>query len=407
MALKTKKSVAIVGAGPAGLMAADILALAGVDVCIYERKPSIGRKFLMAGRGGLNITHSEPLGEFLKKYGEASDWLTPLIKKFSPDHLRQFCADLGEETFVGSSGRVFPKSMKASPLLRAWRGRLEKNGVQFKLNYDWKGWTSDSGLLFQDLGTGHEWTVKPSATLLALGGGSWQKLGSDGSWVSLLRAKGVDVNNLEPCNCGFVVTWSDVFRGKYAGTPLKSIAVKTATQLIPGEIMITQQGLEGGAVYAISSEVRQEISRNGSGRFWIDLKPAVDENEIADKLSEPRQGATFSNFLKRKLNMSPAAIGLLYEMKGIQHMSPPELARQIKSFEIKTSSAAPIDRAISSSGGVRRDTLTSGMMIEKLPGVFVSGEMIDWDAPTGGYLLQATYATAVAAAEGILKYLNR
>lgn len=394
--------IAIIGAGPAGLIAAERLATAGLSVVVYDRKPSIGRKFLMAGRGGLNLTHSEPLADFMRRYGAAQDWLAPLIHDFTPADLREWCEGLGEPTFIGTSGRVFPKSMKASPLLRAWRARLENLGVKFFLQHDWHGWSDHGHLIFND---DVKIKIKAKATLLALGGASWPKLGSDGSWVNFLSD--IKIHPLKPANCGFNVTWSDIFKEKFAGMPLKSITVTHNGETRPGEIMIAAAGVEGGAIYAISASLRDEIAARGTDVFYIDLKPGIDAAALVQKLSVPRGGETFANFLRKQTGLPPIAVNLLRETnRQAQVLSPQDLAALIKQLPITATAPFPIDRAISSAGGIDRSEIDDHMMLKKRPGVFVAGEMIDWEAPTGGYLLQATFATAVHAAKGMQKYVQ-
>jgi uncharacterized flavoprotein (TIGR03862 family) len=381
-------NVAVIGGGPAGLMAAEVLAGAGCAVTIRERMPTVGRKLLMAGRGGLNLTHSEPREAFLSRYGEARGWLTPMIDAFPPSALRAWCASLGEETFVGSSGRVFPRSFKASPLLRAWLRRLDSLGVRIETRRRWLGW--------DDIGA--------DATVLALGGASWPRLGSDGSWVDILRRRSVVISPLRPANCGFEVDWSDHLRERFAGQPLKRIALSFGDQRVRGEAMITTHGLEGGAVYALSAALREAILRDGRAVVTIDLLPDLDEADISRRLAEPRGARSLSTILRR-IGLSPAAVALLRE-SGLGS-TPPELAARIKRAPVIVVAARPIERAISTAGGIAHDEVDDGLMLKRVPGVFVAGEMLDWEAPTGGYLLQATFATAVTAAHGVLRHLRR
>lgn len=397
--------VVIIGGGPAGLFAAEYLAKAGFSVHVYDRKPSLARKFLMAGRGGLNLTHSEPLETFLTRYGAAQSFLAPLIEQFTPQDLRDWCEGLGQETFVGTSGRVFPKAMKASPLLRAWLTRLETLGVKFHLQTTWRGWDGDA-LLFNNM-HGDKMRVQASATLLTLGGASWPNLGSDGAWVSVMAQRGVPVSPLRPANCGFMVAWSDVFKEKFAGTPLKNIALHVDGRAISGEMIVTEKGVEGGAVYAQSSCIRDLITRDGEAIIHIDVKPEKTQIDIVRKLeASPIGRQSFSTYLKKTLNLSPVAINLLRETnKAPQSLSASELAALIKSVPLQVASPFAIDRAISSAGGIRLDALDSAMMLKDMGGVFVAGEMLDWEAPTGGYLLQACFATGVAAGRGIEAYL--
>lgn len=400
-----RAKICIVGGGPAGLMAAEKLAQAGHDITILERKPSPGRKFLMAGRGGLNLTHSEPLDKFLTRYGSAENFITQAINDFSPSDLRVWCEGLGQPTFVGSSGRVFPDSFKASPLLRAWIARLENLSVKIILQCEWTGLDKD-GLTFKNA-DGSPNQIQPDATLLALGGASWPKLGSDGGWADILQQYNIPLAPFQPANCGFVIPWSSVFRNKFAGQPVKTIILTHYTHAIPGEIMIARNGIEGGAVYALSSSIRNAVNMSGETTVRIDLRPGLPRNAIEEKLQAPRRAQSFSTWLQKTLNLPPVAIGLLRE-SNMQAPDLPahELAALIKELPLRITSPFPLDRAISTAGGIRLDAIDSNYMLKALPGVFVAGEMLDWEAPTGGYLLQATMATANAAAKGILRWLE-
>ena len=404
----TKCDVAIIGGGPAGLMAAEVLAQGGVEVTVYDGMPSVGRKFLMAGRGGLNLTHSEPLDTFLPRYREAKSRLTAAIEAFPPERLRAWSEELGQPTFVGSSGRIFPKTLKASPLLRAWLRKLDTMGVSFSMRHRWTGWDRDGRLLFQTP-TG-ESAVQARATVLALGGASWPRLGSDGGWVETLHARGVKVSALKPANCGFRVGWSDIFRERFEGAPLKGIALSFAGRSVRGEAVITRDGIEGGAVYALSAELREAILTSGQAMLHIALRPDVASDDLVKRLSAPRGKQTLSNWLRKAVQLSPAAIGLLQEAainSGTPLASLPaeELAALINTVPIQLTGIASIARAISSAGGIPFDELDAGFMLRRLPGVFAAGEMLDWEAPTGGYLLQACFATGFAAGREALKYL--
>ena len=395
-------SVAIVGGGTAGLMAAERLSRAGVPVTLYDRMPSFGRKLLMAGRGGLNLTHSEGYDSFLPRYGEAAARLDAALRAFPPEALRTWAERLGEPTFVGSSGRVFPKSFKASPLLRAWLRRLAEYGVAFAPRHEFLGFGDDGLLLF---GSGQDTKeVAPAATILALGGASWPRLGSDGHWVGVLRKAGIAVRDLAPSNVGFRVEWSEVFRDRFAGEPLKRIALRFEERVLRGEAMITQAGIEGGAVYALSAALRDAVALHGGAVMQVDLRPDLSEAELAAALARPRAKQTTSTFLRKAAGLPPVAIGLLREAGPIP-AEPSELARAIKAAPVRLVGTMPIGRAISSVGGVAWDEIDAHYMLRAKPGTFVAGEMLDWEAPTGGYLLQACFATGVAAAEGVLAWL--
>ncbi len=401
--------VVVIGGGPAGLMAAEILSTAGQKVYLFDHKPTLGRKFLMAGRGGLNLTHSEPLPSFLTKYGAAESFLRPLIKEFSPDALRQWCEDLGQPTYIGTSGRVFPKAMKASPLLRAWLGRLETLGVEFRLQRRWTGWNDAGALTFTAPDGGLEIVDNAAATLLALGGGSWPSLGSDGVWMDILGDHHVPLTPLAPSNCGFVVPWSDFFKNKYAGHPLKNIALLCGDASVNGEMMITANGIEGGAVYALSSHIRDALSHHHECTLYIDLRANQTREDILSKLNRtPRARQSFSTYLQKTLGLSSAAMNILREYdRNIQNLPTGSLAALIKSLPLKITDAFPMERAISTAGGITLNAVDENLMIKQMPGVFCAGEMLDWEAPTGGYLLQASFATGVRAANGIRTYLSK
>lgn len=395
-------SAAVIGGGPAGLMAAEVLARAGVAVTVYERMPSLGRKFLMAGRGGLNLTHSEPEPGFRSRYGMGEPFLAQHLDRFSPQALRDWADALGAETFVGSSGRVFPRGLKASPLLRAWITRLQSLGVAFRTRWTWRGWDERGALTF-DTPDGR--AVQPvDATVLALGGASWPRLGSDGGWVSLLADQ---TTTFAPANSGACVNWSSGFRERFQGEPLKAIALTLGDRTARGEAMVSAYGLEGGAIYALSADLRRAVA-DGSARLDIDLRPTMSLAALATKLARPRQGQSTSTFLRKAARLSPVEIGLLREAYGPHLAVESEpLARQIKAVPLLVSGVQGLDRAISSAGGVRLDEVDAHLMLRARPGVFLAGEMLDWEAPTGGYLLQACFATGVAAGEGAVEWLKR
>jgi hypothetical protein len=401
---------AVIGAGPAGLMAAEVLASGGAGVTVYDAMPSAGRKFLMAGLGGLNLTHSEALPAFLSRYREAASRLEPAISAFPPQRLREWSEVLGQPTFVGSSGRVFPKAFKASPLLRAWLRRLDAQGVKFAFRHRWTGWDERGRLRF--LTPDGERVIEARTKVLALGGASWPRLGSDGVWVELLAARGIAISPLRPANCGFTVEWSDVFRERFEGQPLKGAELKFGAQAVRGEAVITRTGIEGGAIYALSAELREAVAKSGEAILHVALRPDLDSNELAARFSVPRGKQSLSNFLRKALGLSPVAIGLFQEAVISSGRSPSVLSSQslavlIGGVPIRLTGVAPIARAISTAGGVSLDELDADFMLRRLPGVFVAGEMLDWEAPTGGYLLQASFATGAAAGRGALKWLAK
>ena len=403
-----ERTAAIIGAGPAGLMAAEVLRDAGVTVTVYEQMPSVGRKFLLAGRGGLNLTHSEPLDAFLSRYGDAPPTLQAAVRAFTPHALRQWAETLGQEMFVGSSGRVFPKTMKASPLLRAWLRRLAASGVTFKLRHRWEGW-QDGSLRF--LSPDGEVIVRPDITILALGGGSWPSLGSNGRWVGQLEARGIAVEPLKPANCGFLVVWSETFLTRFEGQPLKGIALEFAGRTVRGEALVTSAGIEGGAIYAISAPLRDAVSSNGEATLHVVLRPDKDVSDLAARLAKPRGKQSVSTWLRKALNLSPVAIGLLQEAsiasgEILAALTPRELAERVNHLPVRITGVAPIERAISSAGGIAFAALDDNFMLRQIPGTFAAGEMLDWEAPTGGYLLQACFATGVAAGKGAVRWME-
>ncbi|WP_275899147.1 TIGR03862 family flavoprotein [Methylomonas sp. EFPC1] len=407
----SKHSVAIIGAGPAGLMAAEVLSQTGLSVAVYDAMPSAGRKFLMAGKGGLNITHSEPFEPFLTRYGTQGAALEPMLNAFSPEALRAWVQSLGIETFVGTSGRVFPTEMKAAPLLRAWLHRLRSNGVHFHMRHRWLGWDDDGALRLSN--PDGEISVKPQATVLALGGASWPQLGSDGAWVTWLQARGVEIAPLQSANCGFEVAWSEHLREKFAGAPLKSVALTfTDTQGYAerrlGEMVISTHGVEGSLIYAFSRRLREYLHAHGSATFTVDLLPGRDAERVLAEISRPRGSRSLSSHLQSRLGISGVKAALLREvLSQAQFADAAILAKTIKALPITVNATRPIAEAISSAGGVSFNSLDQNLMLTALPGVFVSGEMLDWEAPTGGYLLSACFATGRSAGLGVCDWLNR
>lgn len=400
-------SVVIVGAGPAGLFAADRLSERGCSVSILERMPSPARKLMMAGRGGLNLTHSEPLQKLLARYGDADPRLLAAVTSFPPEALIAWINGLGIETFVGSSGRVFPRAMKASPLVRSLLRRLASRGVTIRLSHRFAGWDASGGLRIESpSGVLHE--ARPDALLLALGGASWPRLGADGRWSNLLQDHGVAVAPLTASNAGLLIDWSPAFRARFEGRPLKRIAISIAGTTCRGEAIITRTGLEGGAVYALGPAVRRELTKSATVGVSIDLRPDLDTSTLALRLAHPRAKQSIATFLRKRAGLAPEAIGLVREARGGALADDPQaLAQAIKSARLTSHGLAGLERAISTAGGVRFEAVDEHAMLTALPGVFVAGEMLDWDAPTGGYLLQATFATACWAANGILAWLTR
>jgi uncharacterized flavoprotein (TIGR03862 family) len=404
------REAAVIGAGPAGLIAAEEIAKAGFRVTVYERMPSAGRKFLLAGRGGLNLTHGEPLEKFLRRYGDRADALRPAIEKYPPAKLREWAEGLGQKTFEGSSGRIFPEAFKASPLLRAWLRRLNEMGVAFEFRHRWLGWDRNGGLSF-DTPKGKK-SAKADATVLSLGGASWPRLGSDGSWTEILANAGIALAPLRPANCGFEVTWSGTFRDRFAGTPLKRIALTSGDATVRGEAMIADYGLEGGAIYALSGKLRDEVLEKGSAILHVALRPDLSEKQIAEKLGAPRGKQSFSNFLRKAVNLPPVGIALLQEWAAacglrLADISADELAQNINRLPVTLTGIAPVETAISTAGGIAFTDLDEDFTLRKLPGIFAAGEMLDWEAPTGGYLLQACFATGAAAGQGAVRWLSR
>ena len=430
------KRVIIIGGGPAGLMAAEQLTNAGVAVDLYDAMPTLGRKFLLAGIGGLNITHSEPFPAFCSRYAERQAQLQPLLAQFGADELRAWCKDLGVETFVGTSGRVFPKEMKAAPLLRAWLARLKRNGLRIHPRHRWVGWDAQGQLVFEKKiplnppfakGEAEAPIIKslllPSfvkggagggfspPVILALGGGSWKKLGSDGAWVALLQSQSIPIAPLKPANCGFLCAWSEHLSSRFAGAPLKSVALRftdlaghSETRL--GEMIVTKGGVEGSLIYAFSARLRDALDANGSATFYLDLLPNHDHAHVATILQSKPANKTLGNFLKSRFKLDGVKTALLFETLDKAHWQDiPRLATTLKAIPITVTATTPLDEAISTAGGVPFAALDGNLMLRELPGVFCAGEMLDWEAPTGGYLLTACFASGREAGEGVIRWL--
>lgn len=406
-------TVAVVGGGPAGLMAAEVLSAAGLHVHVYDAMPSVGRKFLLAGRGGLNLTHSEPGDLFASRFAERRSHVEPLLRGFGADALRDWARGLGVETFVGTSGRVFPTDMKAAPLLRAWLHRLRAAGVQFHMRHRWVGWTAgeDAPTTLHFKTPEADVRAEASAVVLALGGASWPRLGSDGAWVPWLRSRGVDVDALKPANCGFDVGWRDHFASRFAGQPFKSVAVEFVDNQgrrfsKRGEFVATSTGIEGSLIYAAASLLRDEIEASGHATLLLDLLPDRTAEQVHAAVMHPRGSRSLSSHLKGRLGLDGIKAGVLHEVMGRDGMHAGEpLSRAIKALPLRLNAPRPVDEAISSAGGVRFDSLDVRLMLKVLPGVFCAGEMLDWEAPTGGYLMTASMASGVAAARGVLARL--
>ncbi|MEQ1683538.1 MAG: TIGR03862 family flavoprotein [Burkholderiaceae bacterium] len=421
----SQPSVAVIGGGPAGLMAAEVLAAAGAGVDLFDAMPSVGRKFLLAGKGGLNLTHNEDFGAFVGRYAERRAQIEPMLHQFGAAQVRAWTQALGVATFIGSSGRVFPIDMKAAPLLRAWLHRLRSAGVRFHMRHRWTGWgqgeDAHQTLRFQ---TPAGELVKPfDAVVLALGGGSWARLGSDGAWVPLLMQRGVDVAPLQPSNCGFDVArstpdgslasgWTDHFRSRFAGQPLKTVALSIRTPggavfEQAGEFVVTEGGVEGSLVYALSALAREQIAAQGHALVHIDLLPGRSAEFVQAEVARARGPRSLATHLKSRLGIDGVKAVLLYELLPREVVKDPlRLATAIKALPLPLLAARPLDEAISSAGGVRFEGLDTGLMLRALPGVFCAGEMLDWEAPTGGYLLTACFASGVAAGNGVLKHLS-
>lgn len=400
--------VAVIGGGPAGLMAAEALAGAGMAVQVFDAMPSVGRKFLLAGVGGMNITHSEPYAAFVARYAERRDEIDALLRDLDAEALRQWIHGLGIETFVGTSGRVFPRDMKAAPLLRAWLKRLRDSGVVIHTRHRWLGWNDDGALrIAYPQGELH---LHADAVVLALGGGSWARLGSDGSWQSLLAERGVDISPLRPSNCGFEVEgWSELLKAKFAGAPLKNIALSVpGSTPRKGEFILTAQGVEGSLVYAWSAAVRETIHRDGRATLLLDLLPDRPVDKVVQALAKPRGSRSMAKHLQSQLGIDGVKAALLRELTDpATFADPASLAKAIKALPIELVRTRPLDEAISSAGGVRFEGVDEGLMLKQMPGVFCAGEMLDWEAPTGGYLLTACFASGLRAGKAAVQWLER
>ena len=396
------KKLAIIGGGPAGLMAAEVAADAGFCVAVYEQMPSFGRKFLMAGRGGLNLSHSMPSEPFMAQYGKASAWLKPMIDDFSPHDLKAWCEGLDQPVFIGSSGRIFPEAFKTSPLLRSWLRHLDEKGVSFFAKHRWLGWNEANQLVFDNEGT--QVLVHADAAVLAMGGGSWAKLGSDGIWQEILKARNVDVAPLVPSNMGFSVHWSQFLKDRFAGQPIKNVAIRLGKKMSRGDLMLTETGIEGGVVYALSGDIRDHLAVGKLVEVQVDLRPDLNAHDLIARFEKLKKSLSLSNKLK-KIGLSTTAIALLRE-RGIANLSTNNLMALVKSFPLEIFASQPIDKAISSAGGIKLGQFDDSLMLKSMPGVFVAGEMLDWEAPTGGFLLQACFATGRRAGVGAVNYLN-
>lgn len=401
----------VIGGGPAGLMAAEILLAGGMTVDLYDAMPSVGRKFLLAGKGGLNITHAEPQDKFLMRYGARSKTLEFMLHAFGATPLRNWVHGLGVDTFVGTSQRVFPKEMKAAPLLRAWLHRLRTNGLRIHARHRWTGWNADGALLFST--PAGEISVRASCTVLALGGASWARLGSDGAWVPLLEGRGIRVAPLRPANCGFEVAWSPHLRERCAGQPIKAVIASVTdangvNHHRNGEFVVSDYGVEGSLIYALSAPLRDTIAEQGHAMLYLDLLPDHDAGRVMTEVSHPRGSRSMTTHLQSRLGLKGIKAVLLREVLSAEAMhDPQQLAATIKALPLKLTAPRPIDEAISSAGGVPFEALNAQLMLKAMPGVFCAGEMLDWEAPTGGYLLTGCFATGRAAGAGALEWLQR
>ncbi|MFT5721020.1 MAG: putative flavoprotein (TIGR03862 family) [Motiliproteus sp.] len=407
MVVSSSLPVAVIGAGPAGLMAAEIISAAGHQVQLFDAMGTIGRKFLLAGRSGLNITHQAPVPELLLRYAEAADRLAPSIRDFDPQAIRDWVKGLGFDTFEGVAGRVFPEERKAAPLLRAWRKRLELQGVSIRTRHRWQGWNAAGQLSFStEQGERH---LGFSSVVLALGGGSWPRMGSDGHWVELLRQRGIEVADLESSNCGFDCNWSQHFSSRFAWQPLKSVAVcypESGRAPQRADLMITSGGIEGGAVYALSAALRSGLATQDRVNLHIDLTPDRDQQQLYLALSKPRGKLTLSSHLRKRVAIQGLKAGLLYELLSKEQLADPRLlAAAIKNLPLPLLRPRPLSEAISSSGGVRFSALDDALMVRSSPGLFIAGEMLDWEAPTGGYLITGCLATGRATGRGVVRWL--
>jgi uncharacterized flavoprotein (TIGR03862 family) len=409
-AVSSSVHVAVIGAGPAGLMAAEVIASGGVQVDVYDAMPSAGRKFLLAGKGGMNITHSEEVERFVERYGERAADVARWLDAFSPGQVREWIHGLGIDTFVGTSGRVFPADMKAAPLLRAWLHRLRESGVRLHMRHRWLGWRNGALLFATPDG---ELEINPQATVLAMGGASWPRLGSDGAWTQLLADRRVEVAPLVPSNCGFDADWSAFFTERFAGEPLTTVAVtfvngRGEKEWRKGQLVVTSTGIEGSLVYAISAPVRDQIARDGSATIWLDLAPDHDAARVLAEVTHPRGSRSMSSHLQSRLGIKGVKAGLLREcLSAGEFGDSARLAAAIKALPLVLRRPRPIAEAISSAGGIRLEALDDKLMLRAMPGVFAAGEMLDWEAPTGGYLLTACFASGRAAGSGALAWLNR
>jgi uncharacterized flavoprotein (TIGR03862 family) len=399
------KEIAIIGGGPAGLAAAEVLSLTGHSITVYDSMPTLSRKFLLAGKSGLNLTHAEDYAQFVMRFGSASDRLRPALDAFGPDAVRAWAEELGVETFIGTSGRIFPTAMKASPLLRAWLKRLESRGVKIRPRHRWIGFSGKDYLF--DTADGHK-AIQPDAALLALGGASWPRLGSDASWLPWLQNAGVNISAFQPANCGFDVAWDDVLLDRFAGVPVKSVTATSGARTIPGEFVITRHGIEGSLVYAHAANLREQLACHGEAALLVDLMPGRTLERLQNDLARQGGKASFSNRLRKGAGIDGVKLALLRHFAGDTDLTNPEsIAELIKHLPIAVLRPRPIAEAISSAGGIHWDSIGYDYMLKAIPGLFAAGEMLDWEAPTGGYLLTACFATGRAAGCGIDDWLKR